>query len=298
MPYSTGSGMALYYELFGAGPPLCLINGYRLSGHAWPYPFIARLATRCTVISFDNRGTGRSDRPAVGYDFGNQARDVVALLDDLDIARVHLLGYSMGGAIAQEIAIRHADRVSRLILFATFCGGIWSEPASYPVFQRLLARDGQTAEDAARQAWPVTYSPEYLATNAAAVEQQMRRELERPTPMFVAKRQMEAILNFSRYWDLPRISAATLIATGGDDLLVKPRNSSILASRIPDARLEVLADLGHRAIWEAPDEIADFICDFLDASPRPIGADRGRCSAVARYPDQSCWWRSLTACTR
>jgi pimeloyl-ACP methyl ester carboxylesterase len=218
------------------------------------------------VVSFDNRGTGRSEKPPGGYDFGSQAGDVVALLDNLDIVRVHLLGYSMGGAIAQEVAIRHADRVSRLILFATFCGGIWSEPTSYPVFQRLLAREGQTHEEAARQAWPVTYSPEYLARNAAAVEQQMHRELVHPTPMFVAKRQMEAILNFSRYWDLPRIGASSLVATGGDDLLIKPRNASILASRIPDARLEVLADLGHRAIWEAPEEIADFICDFLDGS--------------------------------
>ena len=64
MPYATGSGVTLYYEIAGEGPPLCLINGYRLSGDAWPRSFIARLATRCTVISFDNRGTGRSDKPA------------------------------------------------------------------------------------------------------------------------------------------------------------------------------------------------------------------------------------------
>ena len=139
----------------------------------------------------------------------------------------------MGGAIAQEVAIRHPDRIGRLILFATFCGGIWSEPASYSIFRRLLTHEGQTHEEAARQAWPVTYSPEYLATHAAAVEQQMRRELEYPTPIFVAKRQMEAILNFDRYWDLPRIGAPTLVATGEHDILVKPRNAEILASRIP-----------------------------------------------------------------
>jgi 3-oxoadipate enol-lactonase len=263
MPYSTNAGVALYYEIEGSGPPLCLINGYRLSGFAWPQAFIARLAARCTVIALDNRGAGRSDKPADGYEFANLANDVVALLDDCGIARTHLLGYSMGGAIAQEIAIRHPHRIDRLILFATFCGGIWSEPASYSVFSRLLTREGQTPEEAARAAWPVTYSPEYLATHAAAVEQQMRRELRYPTPLFVAKRQMDAILNFNRYWDLPLIGAPTLVASGEHDMLVKPRNSSILASRIPGARLELLADLGHRAIWEAPEEIADFICDFV-----------------------------------
>jgi pimeloyl-ACP methyl ester carboxylesterase len=282
MPYSTKSGVTLYYEIAGEGPPLCLINGYRLSSFAWPRSFISGLATRYTVISLDNRGTGRSDKPTDGYDFASQAKDVVALLDELDIARVHLLGYSMGGAIAQEVAVRHADRIDQLILFSTFCGGIWSEPASYSVFKRLLVQDGQAPEEAARQAWPVTYSPEYLATHVAAVEQQMRRELEYPTPSFVARRQMEAILNFNLYWDLPRIGADTLVATGGHDILVKPRNSAILASRIPNVRLELLADLGHRAIWEAPEEIADFICDFITGTPGRIGCVNGKSGMAAQ----------------
>ena len=83
MPYSTNAGVALYYEIEGSGPPLCLINGYRLSGFTWPRAFIARLAARCTVIALDNRGAGRSDKPADGYEFANLANDVVALLDDL-----------------------------------------------------------------------------------------------------------------------------------------------------------------------------------------------------------------------
>jgi pimeloyl-ACP methyl ester carboxylesterase len=263
MPFSTSTGVSLYYDVIGEGPALCLINGYRLSSAAWPRPFIARLADRFSVISFDNRGTGHSEKPDAGYEFDNMARDAVALLDELRLPRVHLLGFSMGGAIAQETVIRHPDRIGRLILFGTFCGGIWAEPASYSVFKRLLVTENQTPEEAARHAWPVTYSAEYLAANAEAVEQQMRRELEHPTPMFVAQQQMEALRKFDSYRNLPRIRAATLVATGSHDVLVKPRNSEILASRIPHARLEQLADLGHRAIWEAPEEIADLIGDFL-----------------------------------
>jgi pimeloyl-ACP methyl ester carboxylesterase len=263
MPFSTRTKVSLYYDVVGNGPALCLINGYRLSSAAWPAAFIARLSARCSVISFDNRGTGRSEKPATGYEFGDMAADVIKLLDSLGLRRVHLFGFSMGGAIAQEIAIRYGDRIDRLVLFSTFCGGIWAEPASYAVFKRLLAAENQSPEEAARQAWPVTYSPEYLAANADAVEQQMRRELEHPTPMFVAQRQMEALRKFDRYRDLPRIRAHTLVATGTQDVLVKPRNSEILASRIPNARLEPLADLGHRAIWEAPEEMADLIGDFL-----------------------------------
>jgi pimeloyl-ACP methyl ester carboxylesterase len=165
MPFVTSNGHSLYYDIVGEGPAVCLINGYRLSGAAWPPGFIPRLATRLSVISFDNRGTGRSDKPPAGYEFSNMAKDLVGLLDNLGLERVHLFGFSMGGAIAQEVAIRDADRIDRLILFGTFCGGVWAEPASYAVFRRLLAVENQSPEDAARQAWPVTYSPEYLAAN-------------------------------------------------------------------------------------------------------------------------------------
>lgn len=263
MPFAPSNGITLYYELLGRGPAVCLINGYRLGSAAWPPSFIHRLAERCSVLSFDNRGTGRSDKPSDGYDFATMAQDVAELLDQLQLSRVHLFGFSMGGAIAQQFAIQHPDRLGRLVLFGTFCGGIWAEPASYDVFRRLLTRPDQTPEQAARQAWPVTYSAEYLAANPAAVEQQMWRELEHPTPMFVGQRQMEALRNFDSYRNLPRIGVPTLVVTGTDDLLVKPRNSQILASRIPNSRLELLADLGHRAIWEAPEEIADLVGDFL-----------------------------------
>jgi 3-oxoadipate enol-lactonase len=268
MPFSTANGQSIYYDVVGTGPAVCLINGYRLSSAAWPPSFISRLSHRCLVIMFDNRGTGRSDKPPAGYEFSEMAKDVIGLLDDLYRPRVHLFGFSMGGAIAQEIAIRYPDRIDHLVLFGAFCGGIWAEPASHDVFKRLLPTGNQTQEEAARQAWPVTYSPEYLAANAEAVEQQMRRELAQPTPLFVAERQMEALRNFDSYRALPRIGATTLVATGAHDVLVKPRNSEILASRIPNARLELLADLGHRAIWEAPEEIADLVSDFLTG---PVG---------------------------
>ncbi|MGD0107746.1 MAG: alpha/beta hydrolase [Rhodopila sp.] len=263
MPFSTRTDIAINYNVVGGGPPLCLINGYRLSSAAWPHTFISRLSARFTVITFDNRGSGHSDKPDAPYELGLMAKDAVGVLDTLGLRQVHLFGFSMGGAIAQEFAIQFPDRVERLVLFGTFCGGIWSEPASYAVFKRLLVTDNQTPEEAARQAWPVTYSPEYLATHAEAVEQQMRRELENPTPMFAAQRQMAAIKKFDRYRDLRRIRAPTLVATGAQDHLIKPRNSQILASRIPNARLEMLADLGHRAIWETPEETAELIGDFL-----------------------------------
>jgi len=82
MPLSTTNEIKLYYDVIGQGPAVCLINGYRLGSAAWPPLFITRLAIRCTVLTFDNRGTGQSDKPATGYEFRNMARDVIELLDD------------------------------------------------------------------------------------------------------------------------------------------------------------------------------------------------------------------------
>jgi len=263
MPFSTQTGIPLHYEVLGEGPPLCLVAGFRQHAAAWPHEFVMRLAARTQTIIFDNRGTGRSGKPSDGYEFARQARDVAGLLDHLGISRTHLLGFSMGGAIAQEFAAGHAHRLDRLVLFGTFCGGAWSEPAPWSVLRRLFDTDGLTPEQAARQALPVTYSPDYLAADPAAVERQMQRELAYPTPAFVSRKQMEALRSFDRYRDLPRIRAATLVATGAEDVLVRPRNSATIAARIPNARLETIAGLGHRAIWEAPEEMADLIGDFL-----------------------------------
>lgn len=277
MPFTTGTEIPLYYEVFGDGPPLCLIAGYRQNSAAWPREFITRLAARTRTIIFDNRGTGRSDKPADGYEFAHQARDVVGLLDHLGISRTNLLGFSMGGAIAQEVAVGHPRRIDRLVLFGTFCGGVWAEPASWSVLRRLFDTDGLSPEQAARQALPVTYSPDYLASNPVAVEQQMRRELAHPTPASVCRKQMAALRNFDCYYDLPRVRAATLVATGADDILVRPRNSAIIAGRIPNARLEMIADLGHRAIWEAPEEMAELIGDFVaHSSARAAAALAGQ----------------------
>jgi pimeloyl-ACP methyl ester carboxylesterase len=267
MPSAATNGISLYYEIIGAGPPLCLISGYRQSSKAWPLPFMHRLGERHTVLSFDNRGTGLSEKPEDGYDLRNQAKDVVGLLDALGLSRVHLLGFSMGGAIAQQVIATAPERIDRLILFATFCGGIWSELAPWSVVRQLLATDAMAPEEAAQQILPLTYAPDYLAANPATAAQQMQRELMYPTPGFAARRQIEALRHFDSYHDLPKVKSATLVATGSADQLVMPRNSAIIAARIPGARLEMLDGLGHRAIWESPEEMAELIGDFLAAAP-------------------------------
>src|SRR3954470_1212798 len=242
MAVLSANGVALRYEVTGAGPPLCLIIGYRLHGAAWPDVFLESLAQRFSVLTFDNRGTGRSDKPADDYGIPTMAADVAGLLDGLGWARAHVLGFSMGGAVAQELAIRHPERVNRLVLFATFPGGLLGIPAPWPALRRLFDVEGLSPEEAAPQVGPLTYSASSRAAHPEAVEAQMRREGAYPTPDHAARGQGAALRAFSSALRLSRIRAETLVVTGTEDVLVPPGNSRVLAGRIPGARLVLCPD--------------------------------------------------------
>ena len=174
--FAQVNGVNLAYRVHGEGPPLVLIMGYRLNQAAWPESFIEALAEQFTVISLDNRGTGLSDKPVEGYALANMARDVCALLEQLQITRVHMLGYSMGGAVAQEFVRHFPERVSSLILCATMCGGPRAVYAKSSVLSVMRDLDGLSPEEAARRIWKVTYAPGYLERHPEAAEAQMRRE--------------------------------------------------------------------------------------------------------------------------
>ena len=265
MQYAKVNDITIAYDVRGAGPPLVLIMGYRLSSLAWPLDFVEALAERFTVVLFDNRGTGTSDKPTFGYEISNMAKDVGGLLDHLAIARANVLGYSMGGAIAQEFVRQFPDRVLGLVLCATMCGGPRAVYASPPVVRVMRELDGLKPEEIARRIWEVTYSPGYLENHRELAEDQMRREIAAPTPLHAADLQYQAFAEFDCSRAIPNIKARTLVLTGDLDQLVSPRNSKFIASLIPGARLIVIPGCGHRMMWEATDECVGFVVEFLTA---------------------------------
>jgi 3-oxoadipate enol-lactonase len=275
MQYADVNGIRIAYGVRGSGPPLVLIMGYRLSSLAWPLDFIEALAERFTVVLFDNRGTGTSDKPTFGYEISNMARDVGGLLDHLGIARANVLGYSMGGAIAQEFVQQFPDRVLGLVLCATMCGGpraVYALPSVVRVMREL---DGLKPEEIARRIWSVTYSPGYLENHRELAEDQMRREIAAPTPLHAADLQYQAFAEFDGSKALPNIKAPTLVLTGDLDRLVSPQNSKFIAGVIPGASLIVIPGCGHRMMWEATDECVGFVTEFL------TGVSEGRCGNLA-----------------
>jgi pimeloyl-ACP methyl ester carboxylesterase len=263
MQHADVNGIKIAFGILGAGPPLVLIMGYRLSSLAWPLDFIEALAKQFTVVLFDNRGTGNSDKPTFGYEISNMAKDVGCLLDHLEIARANMLGYSMGGAIAQEFVRQFPDRVLGLVFCATMCGGPRATYASASVARVMRELDGLTPEEIARRISSVTYSPGYLENHRELAENQMRREIATPTPLHAADLQYQAFAEFDCSKTLPNIRVPTLVLTGDLDRLIAPQNSKFIAGLIPGAALIVLPGCGHRMMWEATDECVEFVTEFL-----------------------------------
>jgi pimeloyl-ACP methyl ester carboxylesterase len=263
MQHATVNGIRIAYGVRGSGPPLLLVMGYRLSSLAWPLDFTDALAERFTVVLFDNRGTGSSEKPTSGYEIANMARDLRGLLDHLDIPRANVLGYSMGGAIAQEFVRQFPDRVLHLVLCATMCGGPRATYAAPSVVRIMRELDGLKPEEIARRILRVTYSPGYLENYRDLAEDQMRREIASPTPLHAADLQYQAFAEFDCSGALPGIKTPTLVLTGDLDELVSPQNSRLIAGLIPRARLIVIPGCGHRLMWEATDECVGFVTEFL-----------------------------------
>jgi pimeloyl-ACP methyl ester carboxylesterase len=232
----------------------------------WDEALLASLAQAFTVITFDNRGTGKSDKPNAPYTIPTMAADAVGVLEHLGMPPAHIFGVSMGGMIAQELALRYPRRVKRLILGCTHCGGPFATLPPRPILERLLTPPELPREEAIRHQWPVMFSPDFVNANPAFLDRLTERSLVYPTPLYTAMRQAMAIQRFNTYGRLSQIGMPTLVTTGSDDLLVPPVNAYLLADRIPDASLEILPRVGHGFFWQSPEMVVNLLNEFCDDS--------------------------------
>ena len=262
----------LHYETTGSGDPLLMVMGLGASSASWAPQLLSELACSFAVIIYDNRGTGKSDKPDVPYSLELFAADAMAILDDLKLPRVHLLGVSMGGMIAQEIALRYGSRLQTLTLGCTTCGGKNAVPPPPESAQLLTApRDGLSDADVIRRGWPLAYTPDYIKTHRAELEASIPRLLANATPTFIFKRHLDATYQLKTYDRLPQIITPTLVITGAQDVLMPARNSEILAERIPGAKLHIIPKAGHAFFNEAR---AEFLSQFVPfAESHPIGTN-------------------------
>ena len=265
MPYVPTRDIITYYEEAGRGEPLVLIRGLGSDLQAWALQ-VPALAKHFRVITYDNRGAGRSSAPDRPYSIKQMAGDACALLDHLGIEKAHVLGFSMGGYIAQELVIANPDRVEKLILLATAAS---IDGYGRAIVQTLMdiRRSNMSREQIVRNQAPFLYSPELL-DDAARYERAILNSLNNPYAQddvgFL--RQAEAILGFDASDRAATIQCQTLVAVGADDILVPPRNSEKLAKLLPSATLKVLSG-GHIGCVEYPAEYNAAFIEFLSAAP-------------------------------
>jgi len=242
----------IYYEKHGidrSREPVLLIMGFAFPGAAWQ-PQVAALQRDYYVIAFDNRGSGRSSQPDGPYTIEQMADDAAGLLDHLAVASAHVIGQSMGGMIAQRLAVLHPSRLRSLALLCTTPGGPHS--AGYaearaamdearenedPSPEELIARMGEYALG--------LFTPEFLADPGIGFIQYAGAAMQYPSSLAGLRGQGEAVYAFDAYDDLPRIAVPTLVLTADGDTLIDPRNSEILAGRIPGAELQIMQGVRH-----------------------------------------------------
>lgn len=256
------NGVELYYEVWGSGAPLVLIEGLSVATWTWDLQ-LPVLSRHFRVIAYDNRGVGRSSKPAGPYSIAQMADDLAGLLDALGVDRAHVLGTSMGGMIAQELALRHPDRVDRLVLVATTAGGATHVPMSAETLRRVLA-PAPPDREGIRERLRLAFSDAFLATPYA--DRMIDFRLNDPQPVQAFQAQAAAGATFDRASDIGRITAPTLILAGTEDLLVPLANAHYLHARIPDSTLIEYDGLGHQFFIEAADRFNRDVIDFLRRS--------------------------------
>ncbi len=251
--------VALDCERSGSGPPLLLIMG--LSGTAlhWGEPFLEALRGDFEVIVYDHRGVGASSRLDGPITIRELAGDAAGLLSALGIDSAHVLGISMGGMVAQELALARPELVRTLALGCTYCGGPGSALMDAEVARRLAAsRSSQDRELAIRTSWEVNVSPEF-ARDEDAWARFLAVGLRRSVALAVIAEQARAVWSHDTSARLGEIALPTLVVHGTLDQVLPVQNGALIAERIPGARLELLDGVGHLFFWERPRRAAELL---------------------------------------
>ena len=262
MPTTKANGIEIYYETHGEGPPLLLIMGLGANATAW-WRQIPAFAERHRVIAFDNRGAGRSEKPAGPYNIPQLADDAAALMDVLGIGSSHVFGMSLGGMIAQEYALRHPHRVQALVLGGTTPGGAKAVTAGAEVVTHFATVATLPVEQAIERGMSLLYSDAFIATNR---EWLLPRALELAhlmPPPHALQAQLIAAMTHNTYDRLGKIGAPTLVLSGTADKIVPHPNAALLSEGIPGARLVAFEGAGHGFLVERAEDVNRSVLGFL-----------------------------------
>jgi pimeloyl-ACP methyl ester carboxylesterase len=242
----------LHWDTTGSGPPVLLIMGLGLSGGAW-WRTVPVLARSSAVMTFDNRGVGRSRALVHAYSTEAMADDACRVLDAAGVEHAHVYGISLGGMVAQQLALRHPHRVRSLVLGATHGGGRHTVRPGADVVQFMSHRLTMGHEAGAWASVPFNYSEHARRTHADRIAEDIGRRLGQSFPLQAYGAQMWAGMLHDADGRLHRIRTPTLVVHGTDDRMIPVENGRRLAERIPGSRYVELEGTGHLYPTEKPD---------------------------------------------
>lgn len=251
--------MDLHHIRGGAGEPLLLIQGMSGTHTSWGDAFLGGLHPDFDTVAYDHRGIGLSPPTSDPFTIAELADDAAALLDKLGWEDAHVLGISMGGMVAQELALRHASRIRTLTLGCTYCGGPGSLLSPPETMQKLGA--GMTSGDrelAIRTGYECNVSAAFQQ-DPAHYEAFRAMALSTPAKIATIMLQMQAISGHDTQSRLGEITAPTLVLHGTEDLMLPSPNGELIASKIGGSTLELWDGVGHMFWWEQPERSAEAI---------------------------------------
>jgi len=261
VPIADLGDRKLHYIRRGAGAPLLLIQG--MAGHhgLWGERFLSLLEPDFDVVAFDHRGIGRSDRAEAPFTIADLADDAAGVLTAVGWDDAHVMGISMGGMVAQELAVRHPDRIRTLTLGCTYAGpdgGTLDGPG--PMRMMRAANAGGDVGTILRAAYEANLSPSFRADEAKFSEF-VEVTLSQRVPSPVIMMQFQAVARHDAEARLRSVKIPTLVVHGTDDEMITAKNGDHVASLVPDARLEKFQDVGHLFWWEQPERTAELLRD-------------------------------------
>ena len=264
MPHVQVNGVRLFYQETGApdAPPLVLIMGWGGDHTAWALQAPA-FAAEYRVIALDNRGAGQSDVPEAPYTIAGMAADVIGLMDALGIRRAHICGASMGGMIAQELALRHPVRVRTLGLHCTTAG--IDAYGRFLIDTLIAVKARGDREEYVRAVMPWVLCRKTMVERPEFIRFWIERALAYPHPIGLdgLSRQADAIRGHDTAARLGEIRVPTLITTGTEDILVPPVSSRDLHARIPGSALVTMEDAGHLHFIEQAERFTGVNLEFF-----------------------------------
>jgi 3-oxoadipate enol-lactonase len=228
-----------------------LIMGLGLSGGAW-WRTVPVLARRFRVITFDNRGVGQSRSSTYSYTTEAMADDAASVLDAAGLDAAHVYGISLGGMVAQQMVLRHADRVASLVLGATHPGGRRTIAPRREVMDFIHRRLSLSQDEAAWASVPFNYSPECRRLHSGRIGEDVAQRLAHPFPSGAYQAQLFAAHLHNCLGRLSRVHVPTLIVHGREDRLIPVQNAYLMGKSMPHAELEILERCGHLYPTEQP----------------------------------------------